>query len=464
MGLFTNKKMQAEINSINSALKESKKQIQAMQKCVAEGSKIDQDTLKGLFDKTNSKAQNYNTYEEQTEAIFIKYKNYTCNKGNFMVKTLIDMRSAFSLSDGLSVDCEDTDTAPFINDFITANKLNGSNLLSIVKSSEMTGKAAARFTGQYNDEGIPLIEIHFFKCGEFPVFDDEGYITEIRNNGVIHNEYESKPFANSKSFEQGFYFKIGGVIPNDNTELETTTKTGIVLTHIEYYGNALENQRHNNDVGSRITPYWQTENSGQVNQIVSFLKETGWNPGDAYIGDAKSFSYATPDSGPAENTKTELATLIKVISSVSGMPVHMLGYVDLMSNRSTAETLYTFIDMGTKIERTLIAEKSHDIILEAQRRYIINGGTAIKKVNKNFTVTIPLMDLNKLLQLVQAYSIMLNDKVISKRTYQDAIPGIDPLSEQESIANEQQQQSEKAFSDFENNLNDSEDFEESNKL
>jgi hypothetical protein len=55
-------------------------------------------------------------------------------------------------------------------------------------------------------------------------------------------------------------------------------------------------------------------------------------------------SLLVPEVGAMENLKSEMLINAKAISAVTGIPIHWLGHVDAMSNRSTADSLYETIN------------------------------------------------------------------------------------------------------------------------
>jgi hypothetical protein len=105
-----------------------------------------------------------------------------------------------------------------------------------------------------------------------------------------------------------------------------------------------------------------------------------------------------------------------------------------MSNRATDDDLYQTISNGTSRERTLIAEGLYELIVKAQTLYIDAGGTELKEVNKNFTVSIPSVDYGKFESMVRALSLAYSDKIISADDYRSFIPGIDQLKTKTALA------------------------------
>jgi len=169
-----------------------------------------------------------------------------------------------------------------------------------------------------------------------------------------------------------------------------------------------------------------------------------WQIGEAFVGTAK-FGYAAPGTGAHENLESELAATIKTISSVTGIPVHWLGFVDLMSNRSTAETLYELIKNATILERQVWETSIYFLILKAQELFIDGGGEKLA-LNTDFEVRLPLIDFNEFLNRVKGLSLAFADSVISQDDYMHMLPGIDPLKTKRAIAKEKEEAEEEMMS------------------
>ena len=124
-------------------------------------------------------------------------------------------------------------------------------------------------------------------------------------------------------------------------------------------------------------------------QIIKYLKKSGWEIGKAFVGSAE-LTYALPEhTGPQDGLTNELVGNIKSVTSVTGVPVHWLGYTEILSNRSTAETLYDLIKNSTINDRGNVEYSIYDLICKAQEM-----DDSISEPELNFKVILPLIDFS----------------------------------------------------------------------
>jgi len=239
----------------------------------------------------------------------------------------------------------------------------------------------------------------------------------------------------SLGFSNFIYVRTGG---DDANTSGPVTKVGVCLTDIENYDRAIKDMRRNNHIFARITPVFETENDLETQAVEKQIADLKWTIGKAWIGTTK-LSYTTPGQGAHENLETELKSTIKTISSVTGIPVHWLGFVDLMSNRATATTLYEFIKNATISERIEWEMAIYNAIWKAQELYINAGGTELPRLDPDFQVRLPLIDFEGFAERIKAWSLAYADQAVSMDDYRNAIPGIDPMKTKKVIEQEQKE-------------------------
>ena len=381
----------------------------------------------------------YNTYESQVQETYRKY-NALSSFGNQQVRAAIDLRTAFIAGEGISISCEDERTADWIETFLDRNLLQGPNFINGVKGSEMSGQALFVLqTAQWLDESL------YIQALRFPWTIKEPYKPVFRNPRLKDEVLDilvKKEFGwESANFRNFIYIRTGG--DDGNTE-GPCTKVGVVLTDMENYDRAIKDMRRNNHIFARITPNFETETDAETKSLKDRLDQMRWTIGQAFIGKAK-FDYKTPKTGAHDNLASELSSTIKTISAVTGIPVHWLGYVDLMSNRSTAESLYELIKNATILERQFWETSLYHMIVKAQELYINGGGTDINKMNFDFEVRLPLIDFNEFLNRVKGLQIAYMDQAISIDDYRNMLPGIDPLKTKRAIEAEEEKEEDKVM-------------------
>jgi hypothetical protein len=374
----------------------------------------------------------YATYDSQVTETYRKYNGFS-SFGTQQLRACVDLRTAFIVGEGVSVSAKDEATANWIETFITKNVMSGINFINAVKGAEMTGQSLLLLrpmVGLDNNLYIKITripyryQIPYRAVYKDPLIREEVIDVQIKKNGQWM----------SSGFKNFIYVRTGG---DDSNSEGPVTKVGVVLTDIENYDRAVKDMRRNNHIFARITPVFEVETDSEATSLKTKLEGLKWKIGEVFIGKAK-FKYETPERGAHENLNTELVATIKTISSVTGVPVHWLGYVDLMSNRSTAETLYEFIKNGTINERVEWEKSIYNMILKAQELYIDTGGKELPKLDPDFRVVLPLIDFGNFLERVRGLNLAYTDEAISIDDYRNAIPGIDPLKTARAIEEEKE--------------------------
>lgn len=378
---------------------------------------------------------NYTTYEEQTEAIYEKYNGFDLY-GNQQTRAIIDIRSAFIGGEGLSISCKNGATAKWIEKFLSDNLLNGSNFLDAVKASEMAGFSLLALDYKEKDDkkGVKVRRLKYHPDRPIKIkYDDDRF-----NDTIVQISMKKGESFEPLNIKDYIYVRTGG---DDSNRYGPTTRTGIVLTDIENYDRALKDVRRNNHVFARVTPTFEVANESEAKNLKLWLQTIQWKIGTAFIGKAK-FKYESPGTAAYENLATEMTLNLKAITAATSVPVHWLGHVDMMSNRSTADSMFETIKNGTISERLTWQEAMYNLILKAMEMDIDNGGE-LTKLNPDFEVKIPLIDFAGFVDLVRGLSMAYADTAISMDDYRNSLPGIDPLKTEKAVEAEQKVQEEK---------------------
>lgn len=373
----------------------------------------------------------YKSYSSQVTATHKKY-NGNSTYGVAPVRAVVDIRTAFISGEGISVNLAEGASdghRKFMSDFLKVNKLNVGRLFSIVKQTEMNGYSLPYVKS--NKEGIPRVYIHRFQGSPLKIEYAEGNLTIIKK---ILSKSKSSDEYEELSIKNPVLIRTGGDADSVN---EFTTKVGSILNECDSYDKANQDLRRMNHKTSRITPTFETKNGTETDKLVKWLKAQSWKIGDSFVGTAK-FKYENAGNSPVKNLQDEMGTNTKTISGVTGVPVHWFGWVDMMSNRATATELYNSVNNATIMERLLIADGIRDLIIIAQREYIDGGGKEITEVTTDFEVSLPLIDLGRFKEIVEAYSQLYGDDVISLKKYREMVPGVDPLFEEKQVEKEQE--------------------------
>lgn len=377
-------------------------------------------------------SNNYKDYNSQVSEVYRKY-NGESDWGNTQTRAIVDFRTSFIAGEGISISCENEVTANFIERLIERNNLNGSFFINSVKATEISGQTIYQLSTNKTDKNKEGFEIN---VSRFPYNPNRPYRPQYLQAGntssLIFKIRESSVSEKILSLPNSVPVVTGG---DDLLSKGPTTKVGLALNDIENYDRAVKDIRRLNHVLARITPTVQVENQKEVKATMNFFNQMRWKIGQMFIGTGQ-FKYEVPSSGAHDNLKVELVTAIKNISSITGIPIHWLGYVDLMSNRSTADTLYEVIKSSTINERTIHSEAIYDLIIKAQELYIDSGGSAFRVIDPDFEVKLPLIDYSSFYDKIRGLSLAFHDGAISMSDYRNEITGIDPLETAKQVEKE----------------------------
>lgn len=387
--------------------------------------------LEGLLERRSNSGvagvrNDYPTYDGQVIETYRKY-NGEADFGNQQLRATVDIRTSFIAGEGPSISAGRPETREWINAFTSSNRLLGSRFFDMVLGGEMTGKSLV-FLRPRLGEMPTAIRIPWAKDARWSVILADKWDPE----SIIGIQMKTKEGTQPLMLQNFTFFRLGG---DDVAVNKTTTRVGVVLGEFENYDRALKDLRLNNHVAARITPDLETESDEETEQAVKQFQASKWKIGKMRIGTGK-FEYKTPKTGAADNLKAEMATALKTIAATTGIPVHWIGWADLMNNRATADSLYETINNATSRERAIYADGIRDMLIDAQRVYIDSGGTMISRVDEDIQVSIPVVDRSRFLELVRGLSIAYGDEAISMADYRSALPGVDPMETERQRAAE----------------------------
>ena len=467
--LLTAYREQAQEHSLElkDAVQDEVKKVTAQfQQYIVDQSNIRRVSLEAALDNQSGEYNDYKSYEHQVTAVFDKYNNKT-DLGSATIRAIVDLRTAFISGEEVAISSDNKSFVDWAEDFLKMNSFQSKIFIPAVKNSEMAGHTLIVMDVVRGDEnnrasdqkllrmsnGEPFVRLkripHTKKVKYRPVYSGEFEENfdglEIKRSDALTSESEITRAVTTLTqrartalgyfplpYTDYTYVRVGG---DDTPGEDPTSRVGSVLQYIDNYDRCLKDIRLLNHITARITPVFKTEDPTYSAALQDKLEEDGWKIGDAVVGNIE-FKYATSETGPLNSLTSELVALIKSITGVTGIPIHWLGYTEILSNRSTAETLYDLIKNATINDRSKWQDELYDMILQAQYLYIDAGGTKISEVNRDFKVTIPLIDFSSFFQRIQGLSLAYKDYAISTQTYRSMLPGLDPTKEARLVDDE----------------------------
>jgi hypothetical protein len=407
----------------------TKKQLQAMTE--GKSQSILNITYEELIRKLSSNWVNqYLTYETQLEAIYKGYQTRSAYASNY-ISDIIDKRTNLIVSEGLSITAKKEKTQKFINDFIDYNKLDGSKLIELVRISEMEGRILSilfpdtmRETDGTIETYIKVKNIRFrktkYKLNIDPRDDEKIIKVEINNSLGELQSYNPDVFV---------YSHNGISLDEDPNPCIAS-----ILTNCEYADRVLYDLRKSNHLFGFPTPNIVTTDNIMQKQVKNDIDGKQWKPGSALIG--PTLEYPQPPNS-SEILKGEIALHMKIISSRTGIPVHWLGWTDLLSNRSTAMELRDFISTCIRDEKIRAREHMREIICKMMTM-AVDRGIDGAVYDEDFEVDVPDVSIETVKALSETWLPLYDAEMISKFDFQNKIPGINPLKTNKQIEKDKQ--------------------------
>ena len=330
------------------------------------------DDMLALTDAATGYTSNpYPTYESAVAEIDRKYRG-TADWGVLQSGCIIDLRAAFIVGDGLIVSAEGDEAEKeleWVENFLEYNDLDREVVQEFAKEAEIEGKIALKLAleeDKEEDEEVDEEKKKWKVSVRFISWLDKKY--KVETNPQDYLDYQKLAWkasgdtkAETLEAKEFVYKKFGGRIMNPN---EAAPKIMKCLPQIEGFDKALWDWRNINHIFAGPVLYAKCEDDKEVNLMLNAFNDKNFKLKKILAGTAE-MSFIKLDIGGVASIEKELADLAKVISGATGIPVHWLGFVDLMSNRATAEDLINMINGATTKERQTWIGAYEEVIKKA---------------------------------------------------------------------------------------------------
>ena len=403
---------------------------------------------------TTVSANDYTSRSSQVSETRKKHKGAAI-WGNQITQRLIELRVAFSVPNRLFLitngESEAKEQAPAAKEFLTAfmalNGLDQEVPRDLAKESELHGQVLVRLVW---DPKAKLPRLKYYPWGDcnYTIKPTSRFLLKSKLKCQFRVGTENVNMTDDEFVFIAFHDELIGY--------EGRPTIGGVLKTIENLDKDMQDWRRLNHLFAHPTPHFKCESAEEATAVKDLLAAIGWRIGTAIATSAELKLVGT--SGVEGNLlMLSIQTGAKIISAHTGIGIHFLGFANVMSNRSTADS------MGEPTEVVL-----HSEITSWQGFYNAIFAKAIRlrnrKLNKELPEDavrprlVPLTDRQwKVLKDIFMYGA--DKHLISMETMLSKIPDIDPEVEMERIKEEEATREkkrekmlkEKAASEGENN-------------
>jgi hypothetical protein len=314
----------------------------------------------------------------------------------------------------------------FAKAFLAYNGLDAENAQEFAKEAEMEGKMLVK---------LFWVDENKMVAARFMPWKDKKYV--VTSDKQDYLKYTKVTFTPPGEAEQVIepanfvYKKFGGVIAEPNSAAPKIMKC---LTQVESIDKALRDWREINRIYASPIPDMEYEDRQKAAQASEdFAEGVNWKIKKMFFHTGK-FKYVQPDATNVEMLAREIETNAKMISGTTGVPVHFLGYPDLMSNRATAENLMELILAQTNKERIIWTGAYKEMLEKAAAIY--NEKTGLGQMStkldmRKVRVYIPLITREQWERLEKVFVPLSIAGKISDEMMLSQIPGVDIKEEKE---------------------------------
>jgi hypothetical protein len=400
----------------NEALSQQNKVLHASMQAL-----VDNDALTYEVTSTNTHytGNPYPTYAAKIAELAKKYDG-SAAWGCGMTRSIIDTRAAFILGSGVIpyrlpqyTDKQAERELNYIKEFIRINNLDTILPRAWARESEIEGKALIHLLQQPNDQ-IRVIHIPYREKSYEIAWDEANYDPYH----YLRATYQGVPNFNWNE-DEFLFLRFGGL---GNAVTSTPSKVALALRNIEDLDKNHWDWRKINHLYASPTPHFKVQTVNEARTIWDWIKLKNWRIGKAFVSTAE-FSLVGHKSEGYASLKDEAETHVKQISGITGVPPQLLGYPDLLSNRSTADSLMGSLTLGTNEERG-VWEGGYDQLF----RKVLNFANL--RFNKSFNIDvigarIPFISAEKLKELTEVWLPLKVAEVIDLETLLSHVPEID---------------------------------------
>lgn len=342
--------------------------------------------------------------------------------GSMMIKNIIDYRSTWIYNDNISIDCDER----------LKELLFSSNFKEVLADaafySEVEGKFLILFEPYDNFFKFSLIKyIDYRYKVNFDKYNIPLNFTyyDINKNKQIVIESDNFIFGNTSKLSKD------NSVPN----------VAYVLEFIENVHKAIKDLRSLNHFLGVNTILFKTKDWNDAQRLSNIIRgktsssedSRKWKIGDGLAAPV-DVSVISISKDSLESLSKEIITNIQVISGHTGVPVHLFGFPELLSNRSTAIEMAESIINKVQNERNVMKSKIEELVkkvaIKSNQIYNTTFSTDCK-------VTIPATSMSEKKLVSEMYSSLVDKSIISKKTFREMIPDIDPQLEENRILEEE---------------------------
>lgn len=396
---------------------------------------------------TRYKGNQYASYSAAVMEIDKKYSG-EADWGVLQTGNIIDLRAAFIINQGIKVvrkkAGEGDAEIEWANKFLEYNDLDKEVAQEYAVEAEIEGRIALKLapeeietptvkgkTDKKKTEKETMISVRYVS------WTDKQYKIETAPQDYkkfIKMTWTPKDADKEEVLEepQFVYKKFGGRISKPEKPAPKMMKC---LTQIDNLDKALTDWREINRIFSAPILNVKCEDEEDLKWTKEALTDKNWKVKKIFVSTAL-MAYVVFDIKGIDSLEREIITLAKIISGTTGVPVHFLGFTDILKQVTTAKNLMESVKAATNKERETWKGAYDEVITKAMLMHNEASGNNQQSKGKRLdpsliTVEIPFITEDEWDHLINFYLPAAMARLIAVETLHSKTPGLDTEKEKE---------------------------------
>tara|TARA_Y100000310_G_scaffold331632_1_gene405553 strand:+ start:15843 stop:17252 length:1410 start_codon:yes stop_codon:yes gene_type:complete len=355
--------------------------------------------------------------------------------GNIPCSSVIQFNGTFQMANGLIAlpttdDGQASEEVAVAQDFIDFNNLNEEMGLMLASEGELSGQVLLRWRW---DRDIEMVKTYLVPLLEtkYVVAYKEGDYTQV-DHVVLYPDTELEERVPG---HQVVFIKFRGII-NGSYGVPTPMPC---LEEMQDIDKARQDLRKVNHLFAFPTPIFTAANEQRVGKINTIINALNWKIGKALVlQESESLKYAEIMGTGSKELREEITMLIQHISSVTDVPVHFLGHPELLSNRSTSDSMFE-----GPVKRAMATQRAwmgglEELLVKVFGMYNMQ---ATKTLDPSLVaIGFPPIRTGNVKDVLGAWLPLKVSKNISQRTFLEKIGVENPEEEIQRLAQELEQE------------------------
>lgn len=365
----------------------------------------------------DNRGNQFINYSRAVKEITKRHRN-EAQYGNSILRQIVNYRVGWIAGNGANITVEGRNENKFLERFMKLNSLDGQFLTRIVRGSELEGKALIFLTPVKDEEGEVNIKLKYINWTKF------GYT--ILTDDIDEEEIKGAVFTDSKnnkiklSPEEFVYVSMDRDGRNVN---EPTPLIATILTNIINMDKAMADWRAMNHYWGSLGLFFSSKDVTSAQMMIDMLDSKGsWQYGDVIAGPAEA-KFPEPSGNGQSSLEKEIDMQARICSGGSGVPIHLMGWVSMMSNRATAEEANESINSLTSESRDIWQQSIEKITAKAFEMFNRASGANLK--TDTIQAKLTQVTQRQLKELIDIWLPLADSDVIPLIEVQRRVPGTD---------------------------------------